>query len=768
MPTERPQQANLLWLLGGLAILSLIAWRPASGASVVVALTAAGLALTLAHDYWANTLQSWHPLRRAGLVVGCAALGSVAFLAWPIAPVAPAAAVLIMAALLHWQRGRWPNVIDRLTGLPTAQAFAARGEEELSRGLRFGRPAVVAVVAIDNANDILAFHGREALDRALRRIAETLRQHSRGYDLLGRLDDTRFTLLLPETSQDEATSVIERIKAAIEQIQSVPGDGGASIYLAPAVGLAVHPRGGDSIRALVNRADDATRTAPPAFSANGYAAAPSGSVSVREQGQEAQAPTNPNVAINAPIAFRRFVAPSWAVPGYIALVWLIMATLFVATFSFNPAPSWSAYLTLLLISILGRHSRIPLYGRGAISFQFVPLIAASLLFAPTYAFLLGAATVALVTWRKGFRWQGYAFDIGQFALISGVLALAAPQVEVIWPTWLPSQAMLIPHGLILGALCYMLNAVLLVAVMSLHEGASPLTIWRERMGWFLPYTLAFGLLAVFMAWAGRAFGPLGIVIFAIPAFMLHLVTKQYVDRTKEHVTALREAHDRLAGLNRDLMASVAAVEHSYSATLSAFSGMLDARDSETEGHSQRVVAYALAIGQALCLSARDLAAIEVGALLHDIGKVGIPDAILRKPGKLDPLEWEEMKRHPEIGYQLTSRIPFLDAASPLVLHHHERWDGEGYPSGLRGEDIPLAARIFAVADAYDALVSDRPYRSGRSHEQALEEIRRYAGTQFDPQIVTTFLQITTGTDWATQAIQNNAGNTIHVSQLIAR
>jgi diguanylate cyclase (GGDEF)-like protein len=770
MPTARPGQTNLFLLVGGLVILFLIAWRPASGVALLVALTVAGLALALAHDYWAIALPGWHPARRAGLVLGCAALGIAAFLAWPIAPIVPTAAVPVLALVLHRQRGRWSNTIDRLTGLPTAAAFAARGAEELSRGLRFGRPAVVAVIALDNANDILALHGRDALDRALRRVAETLHHHSRGYDLLGRLDDTRFTLLLPETSQDDATVVTERIRSAIGQIQAVvgSGDSGPGTSLAASVGLAVHPRGGDSIRALVNRADDAIRIAPSVFSANGHASSAPDQARARENGRAPQTPATPNAAIKAPVAVRRFIAPPWAVTSYIGLIWLITSALAIGTLTLAPHPHWPSYLTLLLVSVVARNSRILLYGRGSISFQFVPLIAASILFGPTYAFLLGAGAGAIVLSAKTFRWQAYAFDIAQFALITGALALCEPVIASLVPDQLSFHLELILNGLSLGALCYVLNATILITVMSLHEGANPFSILRERFGWFLPYTLAFGLLAVFVAWAGREFGPMGIVVFAIPAFMLHLVTKQYVDRTKENVTALREAHDRLAAMNRQLQASVEAVEHSYSATLSAFSGMLDARDSETEGHSQRVVAYALAIGRALGLGSRDLAALEVGALLHDIGKVGVPDAILRKPGKLDPLEWEEMKRHPEIGYQLTSRIPFLDAASPLVRHHHERWDGDGYPAGLRGEDIPLAARIFAVADAYDALVSDRPYRPGRSHAQALEEIRRYAGTQFDPQIVTTFLQITTCTDWAVQAIQSNAGNTIPVSQLTAR
>jgi HD-GYP domain-containing protein (c-di-GMP phosphodiesterase class II) len=135
--------------------------------------------------------------------------------------------------------------------------------------------------------------------------------------------------------------------------------------------------------------------------------------------------------------------------------------------------------------------------------------------------------------------------------------------------------------------------------------------------------------------------------------------------------------------------------------------------------------------------------IEHGVLLHDIGKIGIPDAILLKPGPLTPAEWKVMRRHPEIGRQLIEKIPFLRAAVPVVYHHHERWDGTGYPLGLRGAGIPLGARIFAVADAFDAMTFDRPYSRAISFEAARAEIRRCAGTHFDPAVVTTFLAIPT-------------------------
>jgi HD-GYP domain-containing protein (c-di-GMP phosphodiesterase class II) len=137
----------------------------------------------------------------------------------------------------------------------------------------------------------------------------------------------------------------------------------------------------------------------------------------------------------------------------------------------------------------------------------------------------------------------------------------------------------------------------------------------------------------------------------------------------------------------------------------------------------------------------ELSRIRQGAILHDVGKIGVPDAILKKPGKLNPDEWEEMKRHPEMGYRMLQHIHFLEPALDIVLSHQERWDGSGYPRGLRGEEIPLGARIFAVVDTFDAMTSDRPYRPALSIQAAREEVARFAGIQFDPKIAEVFLSI---------------------------
>ncbi len=181
------------------------------------------------------------------------------------------------------------------------------------------------------------------------------------------------------------------------------------------------------------------------------------------------------------------------------------------------------------------------------------------------------------------------------------------------------------------------------------------------------------------------------------------------------------------------------LERSYDITLEAMGDALDLRDAETEGHSRRVTAYTIALAQAMGVEADDLRIIARGAFLHDIGKISIPDSILLKPGKLSKEEMAIMKQHCERGYEMVRKIPFLREAAEIVYSHQERFDGAGYPRGLRGEEIPLGARIFAIADSLDAMTSDRPYRKGTTFATATEEILRCAGKQFDPHIVEVFL-----------------------------
>ena len=183
------------------------------------------------------------------------------------------------------------------------------------------------------------------------------------------------------------------------------------------------------------------------------------------------------------------------------------------------------------------------------------------------------------------------------------------------------------------------------------------------------------------------------------------------------------------------------LEHSYDVTLEALGDALDLKDSETEGHSKRVTAYTIALARALGIGPEQMRVIARGAFLHDIGKMAIPDEVLRKPGKLNPAEQVVMREHSTRGYQMLRKIPFLSEAAEIVYAHQEHFDGSGYPRGLQGSQIPVGARIFALADALDAMTSDRPYRKGRSFEAARDEIVRCTGSQFDPVVVEAFLKI---------------------------
>lgn len=211
-----------------------------------------------------------------------------------------------------------------------------------------------------------------------------------------------------------------------------------------------------------------------------------------------------------------------------------------------------------------------------------------------------------------------------------------------------------------------------------------------------------------------------------------------VSRRAEYLSDLEAKWAEQSGTLRH---TVAQLQEATEETLEALAFALDARECETQAHSKRVSDYSVHLARELGVSGQELEDIHRGAMLHDIGKIGIPDRILLKPGRLTAAEWTEMRKHPEIGYWIVSGVDSLRAASDIVISHHERYDGTGYPRGVRGEQISIGARIFAVADTLDAILSERPYRTGQTLEHARREIADGAQTQFDPLITEAFLQV---------------------------
>jgi len=209
------------------------------------------------------------------------------------------------------------------------------------------------------------------------------------------------------------------------------------------------------------------------------------------------------------------------------------------------------------------------------------------------------------------------------------------------------------------------------------------------------------------------------------------------ERTREVVSKSKEVER----LFEELKVAFERIHLTYDTTLEALMEALDMRDTETQGHSRRVSEFTVAVAKRMGIQEPELTQMRWGALLHDVGKIGVPDAILRKPGKLTPEEWVEMRKHPELGRRILASIGFLEGAIPIVYCHQERFDGTGYPRGLAGEQIPLGARIFAVVDTLDAMTMNRPYRRALPYDVARKEVIDFSGTQFDPRVVEHFLKV---------------------------
>jgi response regulator RpfG family c-di-GMP phosphodiesterase len=235
--------------------------------------------------------------------------------------------------------------------------------------------------------------------------------------------------------------------------------------------------------------------------------------------------------------------------------------------------------------------------------------------------------------------------------------------------------------------------------------------------------------------------------YLLKPFDVDLVTASLA-RALQHKQLEREVQDYRRNLERmvaertqQLQSAMFQLQQSYDATLEALGAAIDLRDGPTGGHSRRVLCYSLKLAEKLGLSSQQYKTLAMGAWLHDIGKLAIPDRILLKPAALTDDEFKTMQHHSQIGYDLVKGIPFLAEAAEVVRAHHERFDGGGYPAGLRGQQIPLCARIFALADTLDAITSDRPYRTAACFRRAREVITAASGTQFDPQIVNAFQSI---------------------------
>jgi hypothetical protein len=367
---------------------------------------------------------------------------------------------------------------------------------------------------------------------------------------------------------------------------------------------------------------------------------------------------------------------------------------------------------------------VPIYRRGAIGFAGVGLLAIGFVFGVGATMTTAMIAAAVNLARRRGKLHKALFDAGQLALASG--AGTALYAAAGGSALAPGPRIVV--SVLAGVAFFAVNAGLLSAVMAFSEGRSVLFVWKERFRWMFPYYAGSGFLALAAVVAHDKLGTIGLFAFALPPASMMLSTRQYLRRTEESVEQLREAND-------ELEARAERIQKTHLATIGALARSMEAKDGYTGGHTERVSDVAAAIGAELGYEGDDLDGIRVGALLHDIGKIGIPERILHKPGPLDDEEWEVMREHPVISEFILAEVDLHPFVCQVARSSHERVDGMGYPDGKRGDEIPLPARIVLVADALDALTSDRPYRPGRPLDAALEELRAHSGTQFCPHVI---------------------------------
>ena len=374
--------------------------------------------------------------------------------------------------------------------------------------------------------------------------------------------------------------------------------------------------------------------------------------------------------------------------------------------------NWRMVALFSLFTIIAETFLVQIPGVGAISVSFAITLAAIILGGPLSAVIVSVC--GIIFSKPYVEGRGYvhvlntplyktAFNVSQNILYTGLAAL----VYIALHQRFFFLGELDPVSITGSILTFLLvNTLIMTFLIITLSGGKFLYIWSENFRGTIVNVMAVGLLGVIVAIAYDNYGAGAVVLFFIPLMLSRYSFKLYVDMRKN-----------------------------YYDTVKALINAIEAKDPYTSGHANRVGEYSVAIAQEINLSSKQIEIIKNAALLHDIGKIGIDDRILNKQERLSDLELEVIKNHPSIGYDIIKDIGFLKDVMNIVKHHHEKWDGSGYPQGLKGSEIPIETTILTISDAYDAMTTDRPYRKALSSEEAVKELLKYSGTQFNPEII---------------------------------
>lgn len=648
--------------------------------------------------------------------------------------------------------------MDTKTGLYNYRHFRRLLDEELQRSRGVKRPLAVLFADLDLLREVNNRHGHLVGDHVIRSFADLLQSHCRPGDVAARFGGEEFVVLLPGTDVEEAAYIAEQIRGAAAQrrIEIQPG---VTLRCTVSMGVAAFPGDAGEAEQLIQRADDAALRAKelgrnrvemitPGYTA-GPASAPAAAMTANDShldggsrtaagavkaaaadttahaapGGCSAGPAAPPPAVPSPPASDsdgiRWAAVLAGAAIALAGFWLLGAT----------HQAYSLLAVLAGAAVVSEGFKVHLYAVGrlptSVSPALVVTLAGAVVAGPLGALVAGLSSTVthLVLTRQRTAWK-ILLNLS-ISFLAAVMAGFTFQVMA-GPGHYTHRTVL--AAVVVAVVDFVLNSGLVSLAVALRNRRSVWQVWNEQYAGLAPHLVLLGLSGTFSALAYQSFGMAGAAMFILPLVVLRHSFGVWARRTQTAIAALEQARDTMARAHR-------VQRQTMEQLIEAVAAILDARDFQTSDHSRQVADYAVALGRELNVSPDQIDRIKIAAMLHDLGKVGIPEAILHKPDRLTPDEYTIIKEHALIGERILTQVTALEDVARMVGEHHEAWDGGGYPRGLSGQDISLGGRIIAVADALDSITSDRPYSRAKSLEWALAEFQRCAGFQFDPAVV---------------------------------
>ncbi len=694
---------------------------------------------------------------------------------------------------------------DSKTGLLNARAFGELFVREMERAERSGRPLGLVMADLDFLRNTNNTYGHLAGDAVLAEIGRTINESIREYDVAGRFGGEEFAIVLPDTDQSAALAIAERLRHAVAtRAIDVPGSQTA-ISVTMSLGLACFPEDATTTDELTHAADVAVYQAKlqgrncvvcasevphfvklqsvpgltPRDGAGRMADAPASPLTGaplavdRAPSAVTAAPGLPGTRVPLPEAERapaghdgasNGAIPSAApparpaeaptpaaapaatpVPFHVALfVGVVITTAVVTTLAgliWGAPPDYVAIGVFAGLTALFEVLQVNVYGDNTASVATATIFAAALLGGIPGA-AIAAAAAALThyvrmrpaLYRAAFNWSTHLLAGTVPALVIAALGLR-PEVSNL-------PLLIIPMA-VAALIYFVLDTGLVACAIGLSTATPILPRWHKQFEWLAGHYLVLGVIGLFLDIAYTALGSAGVLVFTLPVLMMRQAQQQYVERTRESMQELKRMNVELAQANREVVSASQAIQLLNDELFLTLAKILDARDPYVGGHAAQVSTYATAIAREMGLPAEQIELVRQAGFLHDIGKIAISEQVLHKPARLTDEEYEYVKTHAAIGAALLETSRALRHLAPFVRGHHERWDGHGYPDGLRGSDIPLEARILAVCDAVEAMASDRPYQRGKSLPEVIAEVQRCAGSHFDPVVAETFVRLAT-------------------------